>query len=73
MLIGEFTEPLQKKLKTIGTKEIEDSQDREDEKEGAVQDEAADLYQHIKEAKGEQHDAQTIDAATQVSISFFYF
>ncbi|KAF6211344.1 hypothetical protein GE061_011856, partial [Apolygus lucorum] len=65
--LGEANEPVKKKLKTIEARKEEDRQEEEEEKmeEGVEEDDQADLYQHIKEAKENSHDTQVIDAATK--------
>lgn len=53
--LGETSEPVRKKLKTIN---IHDSklEDDDDDTEGVEQDKTAEMYQHIKEA--EESDSQ---------------
>nr|XP_024217810.1 midasin [Halyomorpha halys] len=65
--LGSVDEPVKKKLKTIGIqKENEVEKEKMDTEEDRIEDNSeADLYQHIHEANKSQHDAQTVDAATQ--------
>lgn len=68
LILGDVQEPLKKKLKTINMqKENDVSQNHKDE-EGIHEDQNAELYQHIKEANKSNFDAQTLDAATEVSF-----
>ncbi|XP_054265359.1 midasin-like isoform X1 [Macrosteles quadrilineatus] len=63
--LGDVQEPLKKKLKTINMERQNETTDRRTEEEGIKEDESAEMYQHIKEAKQNQYDAQTMDAATE--------
>lgn len=67
---GNVDEPIKKKLKTIGIQKDNEEQNEEmDTEEDRIQENSeADLYQHIHEANKSQHDAQTVDAATQVNF-----
>ncbi|CAH1402253.1 unnamed protein product [Nezara viridula] len=68
--LGNIDEPVKKKLKTIGIqKENEEEKEEMETEENRIQENSeADLYQHIHEANKSQHDAQTIDAATQEQV-----
>lgn len=60
--LGETTEPVKKKLKTVDIQN-EEAGDDEAEDEGAAEGKDADIYQHIKEAK--ETDTQVMDTATK--------
>lgn len=58
---------MKKKLKTINMQN--ENEVAEEEKENGIQeDQTAEMYQHIKEAKESSGDAQTLDAATEVQF-----
>lgn len=60
--LGEMSEPIRKKLKTINIHDGEEEESNAND-EGAEMDKDAETYQHIKEAR--ESDAQVLDAATK--------
>ncbi|XP_068082683.1 midasin [Anabrus simplex] len=70
--LGDVTEPVKKKLKTIDlpqkdgqeNEEMEEDEKEETEERKTDQNMNAEEYRHIKDAK-ETHDTQTLDAATK--------
>ncbi|KAJ9581374.1 hypothetical protein L9F63_023450, partial [Diploptera punctata] len=64
--LGEVSEPLKKKLKTMNLTSEEEKQqeDKDEDDEGAEHGEDAEMYQHIKQAN-KSTDIQTLDAATE--------
>lgn len=65
---GDVQEPLKKKLKTVNLEKEDRSCQELTEEEGIKEDQTSDMYQHIKDAKESNFEAQTLDAATEVSI-----
>ncbi|XP_052133380.1 midasin [Frankliniella occidentalis] len=63
--LGDTTEPVKKRLKTVDLKQTEDEESEEKSEENVENEETmADLYQHIKDVK-EKSTTQTLDAATK--------
>ncbi|BET00740.1 ATPase family associated with various cellular activities (AAA) [Nesidiocoris tenuis] len=65
--LGEAKEPVKKKLRTIDSSgEKDEGQEENENDDMAVEnDDEADLYQHIKQAKEKSSDTQVVDAATK--------
>ncbi|KAJ4439021.1 hypothetical protein ANN_14977 [Periplaneta americana] len=67
--LGEVSEPVKKKLRTmnIAKDDMETQEEQEEEEDGVLEKESADMYQHIKESK-KKFDAQALDAATKAMV-----
>ncbi|CAB0020029.1 unnamed protein product, partial [Nesidiocoris tenuis] len=68
--LGEVKEPVKKKLRTIDSSgEKDEGQEENENDDMAVEnDDEADLYQHIKQAKEKSSDTQVVDAATKMEV-----